>query len=258
MSSYIGRHAVLYDLFYGDKPYTQEAEFVHLCIQRYGDGNTKRLLELACGTGNHALALEKYGYTITATDYSPDMLELAQVKAKKMDSHVDFRWQDMRSLELPDHSFDVVICLFDSIGYVATNEALMKVLRGIHRRLRPGGLFIFEFWHAAAMLKGYEPLRIRHWTVPDGEVLRISETVLDPSKQLASVTYTIYELKADDRYSSMKETQTNRFFLVQEMAGWLMMSGFTVVNWFSGFMNVEQITEDTWHVVAVAQSAGKS
>jgi SAM-dependent methyltransferase len=258
MSSYIGRHAMLYDLFYGDKPYAQEAEFVHLCIQRYRDGNTKRLLELACGTGNHALALEKYGYTITATDYSPDMLELAQGKAKKMDSHVDFRWQDMRSLELTDHSFDVVICLFDSIGYVATNEALMKVLRGIHRCLRPGGLFIFEFWHAAAMLKGYDPLRIRRWRVPDGEVLRISETVLDPAKQLASVAYTIYELKTDGRYSCLNETQTNRFFLVQEMAGWLLASGFIAVNWFAGFTNIEHITEVTWHVVAVARSAARS
>jgi len=258
MSSYIGRHARLYDLFYADKPYAQEAEFVHSCIQQYGDGSTTRLLELACGTGNHALALEKHGYTITATDYSQDMLEQARAKAKKTVSQVDFQWQDMRSLELTDRSFDVIICLFDSIGYVATNEALLQVLRGIHRCLRPGGLFIFEFWHAAAMLKEYDPLRIRRWTVPEGEVLRISETVLDPVKQLASVTYTIYELKTDGSYSSLIETQTNRFFLVQEMAGWLMASGFTAVNWLAGFTNVEHITEDTWHVVAVARSKDTS
>lgn len=256
MSSYVGRHASLYDLFYADKPYVEEAEFVHSCIQRYGNGSTVRLLELACGTGNHALALEKYGYTITATDYSPDMLELAQAKAKRMASHVDFRWQDMRSLELPEQSFDVAICLFDSIGYVATNEALLQVLLEINRCLRPAGLFIFEFWHAAAMLKAYDPLRIRRWTIPDGEVLRISDTVLDVAKQLASVTYLIYELRADGSYSSLKETQTNRFFLVQEMSGWLMASGFVPVNWFAGFTSSEHITEDAWHVVAVARSNG--
>jgi ubiquinone/menaquinone biosynthesis C-methylase UbiE len=258
MSSYIGRHAKLYDLFYADKPYAQEAEFVHSCIQRYGDGCSTRMLELACGTGNHARALAKYDYTITATDYSVDMLQQAQDKTKKIASQVNFQLEDMRSLELPDRSFDVAICLFDSIGYVATNEALLQVLRGIHRCLRPSGLFIFEFWHAAAMLKGYDPLRIRRWTVPGGEVLRISETVLHPAQQLASVTYTIYELKADGSYSSLKETQTNRFFLVQEMAGWLMVSGFTAVNWFAGFTNVESITEDTWHVVAVARSKDTS
>jgi ubiquinone/menaquinone biosynthesis C-methylase UbiE len=254
MSSYVGRHAVLYDLFYADKPYAKEAEFVHHCIQKYGNGSTKRLLELACGTGNHAFELEKYGYTIIATDYSHDMLEQAKAKAKKTGSKIDFQWQDMRSLELSDRSFDIAICLFDSIGYVVTNEALLQVLRGVHRCLRPGGLFVFEFWHAAAMLREYDPIRIRRWTVPEGEILRISETVLDPAKQLASVTYTIYELMNNGSYSSFQETQVNRFFLVQEMAGWLMTSGFVALSWFAGFANNERITEDTWHIVAVAQS----
>jgi len=253
MSSYIGRHAELYDIFYADKPYMDEAAFVHSCLQQCSIGATHRLLELACGTGSHALALEKFGYDIVATDYSNDMLACARRKATQVLSTVDFRWQDMRSLDLPGPPFDAVMCLFDSIGYVVTNEALVEVLQGVHRYLRPNGLFVLEFWHAGAMLHLYDPVRVRRYLTPDGLVLRISETTLECARQLSQVTYTIYELHNDGAYSSLQEMQVNRYFLVQEMAGWLSTCGFVPLKWFDGFAAKEHITEETWHVVAVAR-----
>lgn len=253
MSSYIGRHAELYDLFYAAKPYTNEAAFVHQCLQKYGAPAPRRLLELACGTGAHAFALEKFGYQIVATDYSEDMLAIARRKAAQGSSQIDFRWQDMRALDLPERPFDAVICLFDAIGYVATNDALRQVLQGVQRHLHVDGLFIFEFWHAGAMLKHYEPVRVRRWQTAQGEVLRISETTLDVARQLASVTYSVYELRADSTFSSLTETQTNRYFLVQEMAALLTANGFAPLKWFAGFNADEKITDETWHIVAVAR-----
>src|SRR5262249_48233001 len=160
--------------------------------------------------------------------------------------------QDMRALELGTQ-FDAVVCLFDSIGYVVTNEALAQVLQGVYRHLRPDGLFIFEFWHAAAMVRGFDPVRVARWNVPQGEIVRISETRLDCAAQIASVAYSIYELLADGSYSSLKETQVNRFFLLQEMSLWLSSSGFTPVKWFAGFQPDDKIDIDTWHIVAVAR-----
>ena len=253
MISYVGRHAELYDIFYADKPYDKEAAFVHRCLQQYSVGTPHRVLELACGTGSHALELEKKGYKILATDYSTDMLACARRKAAQVLSEVAFCHYDMRTLDLPYEPFDAVICLFDSVGYVATNEALEQVLKGVRRHLRPNGLFVFEFWHAAAMLRHYEPLRVRRFNTPEGEVLRISETTLDYAKQLSRVTYIVYELRSDGTYTNFQEAQINRYFLVQEVAGWLSTYGFKPVKWFSGFNDNEFITDQTWHIVAVAQ-----
>jgi len=251
-SSYIGRHADLYDLFYADKPYREEAAFVHNCIQTY-QPTSKRLLELACGTGSHALILEELGYQIIATDYSPDMLRRAVSKAHEAGSRVEFRQQDMRLLDIPERPFDVVICLFDSIGYVATTESVVGVLKNVYNHLASGGLFIFEFWHAGAMLRHYDPLRVRRWRTPDGEILRISETEVDYGRQLCRVSYSIYELRDDGSYDQLQETQTNRFFLVEEMASYLTQAGLAPLKWFSGFQDKEEITDLTWHVVAVAR-----
>jgi SAM-dependent methyltransferase len=253
MSSYTGRHAELYDLFYADKPYEEEASFVHRCLLAYGDGPMRRVLELACGTGSHALALERLGHEILATDDSEDMLARARHKAAQQSSQVVFERRNMTALDAAGGPFDAAVCMFDSIGYVLTNEALRQVFDGVRAHLRPGGLFVFEFWHAAAMLRSYESVRVRRWAQPDGELLRISETTLEHEKQLAHVTYTIYELGLDGTYKGLKETMSNRYFLVQEMAGWLKASGFAPVKWFAGFSDKEKITEQTWHIVAVAR-----
>lgn len=253
MTSYSGRHAELYDLFYADKPYEAEATFVAECLREYSVGPTTRLLEIACGTGTHALQLEKRGYKIVATDYSKDMIGRARQKALAVNSQVEFQLQDMTQLEVSDAPFDAAYCLFDAIGYVGTNASLEKVFRGVHKHLRNDGLFIFEFWHAAAMLRHYDPVRVRRWQQDNSLILRISETTLDYAKQLSSVSYSIYEFNKDGTYSSLMETQTNRYFLVQEMAAWLTTTDFEPVKWFAGFTRSEAISDETWHIVVVAR-----
>ncbi len=255
MSTYIGRHAGLYDVFYADKPYAEEAAFVHQCLQRYNVGTTRRLLELACGTGTHALEFEKFGYEIIATDYSKDMLACAQRKAAEVSSSVDFRWQDMRSLDIAERPFDAVICLFDSIGYVQTDEAIKEVLCGVRKALRVGGLFIFEFWHAPAMLRSFEPVRVRRWEVPHGELVRISETQIDYLCNLARVEYTIFEPKENGSHVCHKDIHVNRFFSLSEMERLLDQSHLSLVSWFAGFDEKTSIDGNTWHIVAVAQKA---
>lgn len=253
MTSYAGRFAELYDLFYADKPYAAEAAFIEHCLSNYSAGPVDRLLEIACGTGTHSFLLENPGRRIVATDYSESMLKRATQKAAEKSSSVEFQLQDMTQLEVAGAPFDAVICLFDAIGYVQTNEALAKTFNGVYRHLRPGGLFIFEFWHAAAMLRHYDPVRVRRWKLDDSLVLRISETTLDVPNQTSKVAYSIYELDNDGTYSAQNETQVNRYFLLREMEQWLSSSGFTPLKWFAGFNEDETITDETWHIVAVAR-----
>jgi SAM-dependent methyltransferase len=253
MSSYLGRHAQLYDLFYSDKPYAEEAAFVAHALAECGVGAGGRVLELAGGTGRHAFELEKRGLRVVSTDYSPDMLACANRSKAARGSQVEFVQQDMRRLDVPGAPFDAVVSLFDSIGYVQTNEAVLQVLTGAHQHLRVGGVVVLEFWHAAAMLRSYDPVRTRRWQTPDGEILRVSETRIDCERQVAHVSYTILEIGRDGSVRQLQETQTNRYFLVQEMAGWLDRAGFEPLRWCSGFDGDRPIDLETWHVVVVAR-----
>jgi ubiquinone/menaquinone biosynthesis C-methylase UbiE len=255
MGSYLDRHAELYDVFYADKPYSKEAAFVAELLGELGVRPPARLLELACGTGRHARELERLGYSVVATDYSKDMLVCARRRSVEAGSKVTFVEADMRALDLPGQTFDGVACLFDSIGYLQTNEAILAALRAARRHLRPDGALVLEFWHAAAMLRGYDPVRVRRFKTSEGEVLRISETTLDCFRQLGQVAYEIIETR-NGATTQFRETQTNRYFLAQEMRSLLEQAGFEAARWCAGFSRASAIDETTWHIVVAARRQG--
>lgn len=250
---YAGRYAALYDLFYSDKPYSEEAAFVHARILEFSPKPAPNILELACGTGRHAHELEKFGYNVTAADRSSDMLQIARDRAAGNDSRIQFVEADMRRLDLPKKDFDVAVCLFDSIGYLKTNDAIAAALIAIRNHLRSGGLFIFEFWHAPPMLNDYSPSRVRRWKIDATEVVRTSKTTLDPENRLATVDYTVEERRRDGVCTSFHERHVNRFFSVEEMRTFLCHANLEPVKFFAGFNDAVPITDQTWHIIAVAR-----
>jgi SAM-dependent methyltransferase len=251
MTNYAGRYAELYDLFYADKPYTDEAAFVHECIREFSLRPTREILELASGTGRHALEFEKLGYNVTATDRSPDMLEVARKRARGK----NLVRAEMGQLDLPKKNFDAAVCLFDSIGYLRTNEAIANALARIRDHLRDDALFILEFWHAPAMLNGYSPARVRRWKIDNADITRTSETTLDRESCLAKVVYTVEERTPDGSCRTFRESHVNRFFSVDEMETLLSRSKFSPLKFFAGFNKTEPITDATWHIVAVARKS---
>ena len=74
MNSYTGLHARVYDEVYADKPYSAEARFVHELAGAPGG----KLLDVACGTGRHALAFADLGYEVTGTDVNEELLEVGR------------------------------------------------------------------------------------------------------------------------------------------------------------------------------------
>ncbi|MEL7975035.1 class I SAM-dependent methyltransferase [Isoptericola sp. F-RaC21] len=119
----------------------------HVCALAEG-----RTLEVAIGTG---LNLEHYpaGVTGGATDggagsaapgglvgvdSSAGMLDVARRRADRLGLGVDLRVGDAQDLDLPDASFDTVVCTFSLCGIGDDRAALGEMTRV----LRPGGLLL--------------------------------------------------------------------------------------------------------------------
>ena len=253
MGIYDGRHAELYDLFYGAKPYAAEVGYLHNLLQQLSGRAVRRILDIACGTGSHAIELEKLGYDIVGSDISEDMLARAREKARAVSSTVRFERQDMRYLDVASRPFDAVMCLFDAIGHVETTTAIKQTFDAVHRHLRDDGLFVLEFWHAAAMASHHDPVRLRRLATDRGEIVRLSETIVDHASQCATVKHTIYDLRRDGTYQTAVEQQVNRFFSLQEMNTLLDDCDFDVVKYYSGYSPDEVLTPDSWHIVLVAR-----
>jgi len=100
------------------------------------------VLDLACGTGDLALALARLGRpkSVLATDFVEEMLEVAKRKAARYEgpTAISFAQADAQALPFSDASFDVVTIAFG----VRNLPDRAANFREVRRVLRPGGRYI--------------------------------------------------------------------------------------------------------------------
>jgi SAM-dependent methyltransferase len=131
--------AELYDAIYHFKNYQRESEYLHNLISRIVP-HARTLLDVACGTGEHAKFLKQY-YSVDGVDLNENYLEAAR---RKNPSGTYCR-VDMTDFDLGSR-YDVVTCLFSAIGYVRSAASAERAIACMAQHVRPGGTLIVEPW----------------------------------------------------------------------------------------------------------------
>jgi SAM-dependent methyltransferase len=100
------------------------------------------VLDLACGTGRHAVELAVRGYNVVGYDLSVAMLARAADEAQDRNQKLNFLQGDMRDMGF-EEMFDGVYCWSTSFGYF-DDEKNQLVAQRIHRALRKGGMLLLD------------------------------------------------------------------------------------------------------------------
>ncbi len=124
--------APYYDFLYSKKNYEKEADKIIEIINRYKKSKGNNLLEVACGTGNYLHYFTK-DFNCYGIDINQGVLDIAKRKVKL----AKFKKEDMVNFSL-GHKFDVIVCLFSSIGYVKTYSNLKKTIKNFSNHLEEG------------------------------------------------------------------------------------------------------------------------
>jgi glycine/sarcosine N-methyltransferase len=104
-----------------------------------------RILDAACGTGMHAIALQQQGYEVTGADLSASMIERARANALAAGSQARFAVAGFGELTTQvGGGFDALLCLGNSLPHVLTPAELHEALADFHAMLRPGGLLMLQ------------------------------------------------------------------------------------------------------------------
>ncbi|MCG8380806.1 MAG: class I SAM-dependent methyltransferase [Gammaproteobacteria bacterium] len=101
--------------------------------------NVKRVLDLGCGVGRHALFLANEGFDVIAIDGSEVGLNFVAREASKHHLSVTFKQALMTSLPLEDNSIDYVLAF--NVIYHGSPAVVRKAVKEIARVLVPGGLY---------------------------------------------------------------------------------------------------------------------
>jgi glycine/sarcosine N-methyltransferase len=131
--------AALYDLFV-DWPKRLNAELPHL--KRLGVGlEGQSVLDVACGTGRHAMAWAGQGCKVVACDPGAEMIAVA----KEGDAASAVDWHVRGMLDLPeDVSADALVCIGTSLPHVASKSDYQTALGGFRDSMTDGGRIVIH------------------------------------------------------------------------------------------------------------------
>lgn len=108
-------------------------------------GKRVRILDIACGSGRHAVALAKQGHEVHAFDSSKTMIEFATELAASESAHVSFDVADMLELEERySGPFGLIICLGNSLALLPSFAQFQQTVSAAASMLTEGGVLIIQ------------------------------------------------------------------------------------------------------------------
>lgn len=252
-------YANAYDSLYADKDYASECEMLERAFSSFARSPVESILDLGCGTGNHALALAAKGYALVGVDRSEHMLRRARAKTDGLPAGVAaprFVLADVRDYAF-DQSFDAALVMFNVLGYQRDDGDALSLLRTARRHLRDGGLLVCDFWYGPAVMQS--PPRSRHkiTTGPDRRIVRFTDASLDPHRQICTVDFRLLRLAGDRLVEEIEERHIVRYFFANELRLLFTMAGLELVH-IGGFPDFDTAPGEggEWAVTAIATADG--
>ncbi len=138
-----------YLALYPHRDAAEARQLVQLVGRCVGWGPASRVLDIACGPGRHAAALEGEGITPVGLDLSMVLLRRARAV-----THAPLLRADLRHLPIRDRAVDVALSLFTSFGYFDTDAEHASALTGMAHTVRLGGWFVLDFLNAGMVREG--------------------------------------------------------------------------------------------------------
>jgi len=236
-----------YDLLYRDKDYAGEAAYLASHLQRHVS-HAGRILELGCGTGAHAEQLARMGYTVHGVDQSESMLARAEARKSGLPdeeaARLSFERGDVRTVRT-GATYEVVISVFHVMSYQTTNADLQAAFATAAAHLRPGGLFVFDFWYGPAVLALQPEVRVKRLADDRIDVTRIAEPVMHVNENVVDVNYTVFiDDKATGTSERVRETHRMRYLFLPEM---LLLRGAAFEERATlAWMSTKSLSEQSW------------
>ncbi len=220
------RFAYVYDYLMQDVPYDGWLKYVNKQASDYSIQG-KKVLDIACGTGELSLKLAAEGYDVTGVDLSQDMLMVAQEKASALNEKIHLFQQDMSELDSLGE-YDIITIFCDSLNYLENEQDVKNTFKSVYAHLKQDGLFLFD---VHSIFKMTQIFINQTFTLSDEQVSYIWDCF--PGEVPNSVEHELTFFVKDEetrQYERVEELHKQRTYPILTLKKWLINSGFDVLN----------------------------
>jgi SAM-dependent methyltransferase len=246
-----------------------ELPFIEREIQsvRLPDGPT-RVIDAACGSGMHAIAMAERGFRSAGADISAGMVARARANAASAGADVPFVQAGFGQLAHKFRSetgsifpFDALLCLGNSLPHLLTLPDLGSALVDFAACLRPGGLLLIQNRNFDAILqqreRWMEP-QSDHEGTPTGEgewiFLRFYDYLPD-----GRINFNIITLRRSGQSAWQQQVTSTLLYPLRqaELLKTLEDAGFESIQWYGSMTGEPFDSQASGNLVVIARSAEK-
>lgn len=242
------KYAKYYDDIYNDKNYKEETEYLVKIIKKFS--KKKNLLEVGCGSGQHAIHLKKHTYKVTAIDNSASMIEVAKNKEIK----IKFFKKDARTFKL-NKKFDIILLNFHVINFLLNKNDLKKFFSNCFIHLKKEGILIFDFINLETILKDKPKNKIKKIFINNKKIniIRNTRPFFEKKNKKFNIRFDLKVFKEKKLIESFKEihklkihskndfvSTSCKYFNLINIFGWLSFSNLKNNAW-TGLMVLKRL-----------------
>jgi SAM-dependent methyltransferase len=231
-----------------------EMPFIIKCLKQV-DAHT--VVDSACGTGMHAIALAHEGYWVVGADLSEGMIDVARANARRENLPIVFEVAGFGDVSktFPEPA-DAVLCLGNSLPHVLDKASLALALQDFADNLRPGGLLLLQSRNFDAVMATHE-----RWMEPqtnmegDKEWLFVRFYDFNPD---GLITFNILTLKHDGDHAWKQSLTTTQLkpLLWKDLRAGLLAAGFRDVKAYGSMTGEAFNAGKSGNLVVTAIKAG--
>ena len=215
-------------------------ELVQLVIDSIDVSKVKNVLDMAAGSGRHAVIFAEKGFNVTAVDLSENLISIGKKNAESENVKIEFVHSDIRHFD-PNNKYHLILNLFTSIGYFEKDEENYFILNKAYNLLENNGYFVLDYFNKSFVENNLVPSTVDEF---DGSV--ITQNRFIKGERI------IKEITIDDKGKINKYFESVRLFSKDELINMLQKLGFRIIKTFGDFMGNSFELESSPRIIIIA------
>lgn len=217
----------IYELAFSYRDYEAEVDFLELCFQEHCMTENTRVLDIACGIGEHLRQFCERGYPVDGFDLDAEAVEYARSKSEGEGLPFNVWTGDMRNFSV-DEPYGLAVNMLTAVNFLHTNEEIISHLRCVAEALVAGGVYVLEMAHPREY-GAQSGIPSTAWEIQHDDLyiecdLNHKQKALDPIAQTQGYTIRI-DVTKNDKVSTYYLDRKIRVYLLHEFRALVQAAG---------------------------------